>query len=182
MLGLSSDSRFLDAAVAANITPSHSWALDYGAVGEAGEFSVGGYQPSKAGAPFQNFSIMADPDIPCPLQVNVSSIKLGGKELTTKMFTACLEMAVWYLAMPLEVQKNFNSTVLSDNKGLKWYTDANDVWESFVYNNTHGSGLPTESMTVVLDGGLSIEIPSEELFHPYRAFIPTGGWAYVNGK
>ncbi|KAF8532338.1 aspartic peptidase domain-containing protein [Trichophaea hybrida] len=169
MLGLASDSRFLDAAVAANITPSHTWGFDYGNIGAPasdGELVIGGYNPSRTNfAKAQNFTIFANKNIPCPLQVKVKSVKLDDVSLNTKTFTACIEPAVWALVLPLEVQTGFNKTVLEKHKGMNF---VNATWEYFNYHSSSNDFPSSETMTFELDSGFSVTIPSNEIFEPRK--------------
>ncbi|KAF8250034.1 acid protease [Wilcoxina mikolae CBS 423.85] len=180
MLGLASDSRFLEAAVAANITPSHSWGFDYGNIGAPvsdGELVIGGYNPSRANfAKAQNFTIFANKNIPCPLQVKVKSVKLDDVSLNTKTFTACIEPAVWALVLPVEVQEGFNKTVLEKHKGMNF---VNATWEYFNYHSSSNDFPTSESMTFEFDSGFSVTIPNNEIFEPRKMLVPEGGWKEI---
>lgn len=84
MVGLADQSIFLNQSVENNISPSRSWALDYGLTAKnvAGEVSFGGYNPAKATwDTFKNFTVFPDKSKPCPLQVNVKGIKWGNVNL-----------------------------------------------------------------------------------------------------
>ena len=79
---------FLKSAVSANITPSASWAFDYGltAADVPGEFVVGGYNAAKAKPEdWHNFTVSPDKSKPCPLQVTVSKMTWGTTDLMTGM-------------------------------------------------------------------------------------------------
>lgn len=84
MLGLADASIFLNQTVADGVSPSHSWAFDYGltATDLPGELVIGGYNPSKATYDkFVNFTVFPDKSKPCPLQVNVKGFKWGSVDL-----------------------------------------------------------------------------------------------------
>jgi len=183
MLGLASDSRFLEAAVAANITPSHTWGFDYGNIGAPasdGELVIGGYNPSRVNfAKAQNFTIFADKSIPCPLQVKVKSVKFDGVSLNSKTFTACIEPAVWALVLPLEVQGGFNKTVLEKHKGMNF---VNATWEYYTYNSSSNDFPKSETMAFELDGGFSVTIPHDELWEQRKMLVPVGGWKDIKSK
>jgi len=181
MLGLASDSRFLDAMVYANLTPTHSWALDYGTTGKftPGELVVGGYNPSKADfKSFRNYTIFPDKSLACPLQITVKSVKLGNKQLNSKNFVACIEPALWSMVFPLEVQHSFNKTVLDQHKGLKFNQS---TWEYFYYESKNGD-FPHDEMTIEFDDGLSVTIPNNELFDAKKGFNPQGGWTFIKDQ
>lgn len=84
MLGLASASIFLNQTVSAGVSPSRSWAFDYGLTAKnvPGELVIGGYNPNKATFDkFTNFTIFPDKSKPCPLQVNVKGFKWGNVDL-----------------------------------------------------------------------------------------------------
>lgn len=84
MLGLADASIFLNQSVEGGVSPSKSWALDYGltAANVPGELVIGGYNPNKATSnKFTNFTVFPDKSKPCPLQVNVKGIKWGSVDL-----------------------------------------------------------------------------------------------------
>jgi LPXTG-motif cell wall-anchored protein len=179
MLGLASDSRFLEVSVASNKTPSHTWGFDYGTTGvyAAGELVVGGYNRARADmTKAQNFSIFADKSIPCPLQITVDSVKLDDTALSTKSFVACVEPAYWTLIMPREVQRNFNVTLLESHSNLVY---KNQTWEYMYFNSTRSDFPTTEEMTLDVSGGLQVTIPNNELFFREKVLRFTGGWDFV---
>jgi hypothetical protein len=182
LLGLASDSRFLDIGVATNKTPTHAWGLDYGTTGvyAAGELVFGGYNRAKADmTQAQNFSIFADKSIPCPLQIAIESVNLSSTEapLNTKSFTACVEPAYWTVIMPLEVQRNFNASVLKTQADIRF---KNQTWE-YMYFLSNSSKIPFPSMNITLAGGFSVAIPANELFFRETNLRPQGGWDFVDG-
>lgn len=84
MLGLADASIFLNQSVEGGVSPSKSWALDYGltAANVPGELVIGGYNRNKATSDkFTNFTVFPDKSKPCPLQVNVKGIKWGSVDL-----------------------------------------------------------------------------------------------------
>jgi hypothetical protein len=84
MVGLADQSIFLNQSVADNVSPSRSWALDYGLTSKKvdGEVVIGGYNPTKATwDKFVNYTVFPDKSKPCPLQVNVKGIKWGSVDL-----------------------------------------------------------------------------------------------------
>ncbi|KAI5796515.1 aspartic peptidase domain-containing protein [Geopyxis carbonaria] len=180
MIGVASNSRFLEAAVAAGVSPSHSWGLDYGLIDGPGEFVLGGFNAAKAKAvstyaDFKQRPVSPDTDIPCPLQVKVAKISMGGKTMSTgKGFTACIEPAVWDLVLPLDVQSAFNDT-LKAGKGVDFWEA---TWEYFRYNST--GNFPMEDVTVELDDGMKVVIPVSEMDQTSQLFNPKGGWNYLS--
>jgi hypothetical protein len=128
----------------------------------------------------QNFSIFADKSIPCPLQITVDSVNLSSSTaaaLNTKSFTACVEPAYWTLIMPLEVQRNFKTSVLKTQGDLRF---KNQTWE-YMYFLSNSSNIPFPSMNITLAGGFSVAIPSNELFFRETNLRPQGGSDFVNG-
>lgn len=177
MIGLASDSRFLEIAVAAGVSPSHTWALDYGTTGSysPGELVVGGYNSEKAKPEdFRNYTISTDPSIPCPLQVDVKSIKLGNLKLNMNSFPACIEPSMWTMILPLEVQKNFNNTVLygSDIEFIR------TTWEYTYYRSSSGD-FPKENISIELKDGLIVTIPNNEVFDAAKNISSIGGWEFI---
>lgn len=84
MLGLADASIFLNQTVSAGVSPSRSWAFDYGLTANnvPGELVIGGYNPSKATYDkFTNYTVFPDKSKPCPLQVNVKGMKWGSVDL-----------------------------------------------------------------------------------------------------
>ena len=83
---LASDSIFLRSVVQAKLAPSRTWGFDYGQTGDQkdslGELVIGGYNPNKASyQDFTNYTISDNNSVPCPLQVEVESIRWGGVDL-----------------------------------------------------------------------------------------------------
>jgi hypothetical protein len=180
MIGLASDSRFLEIAVAAGVSPSHTWALDYGTTGSysPGELVVGGYNSEKAKPEdFRNYTISTDPSIPCPLQVDVKSIKLGNLKLNMNSFPACIEPSMWTMILPLEVQKNFNNTVLygSDIEFIR------TTWEYTYYRSSSGD-FPKENISIELKDGLIVTIPNNEVFDAAKNISSIGGWEFIKSR
>ena len=181
ILGLASDSRFLDEAVAAGLAPSHSWGLDYGAADKAGEFILGGYNAAKVDTKTWNeWPINADLAIPCPLQIKIKSMSFLGEQLNTDSFNACLEPAMWTMILPVEVQENFNNTLLQSNNVLDWVAT---TWEYFYYKTSKLKEDPFDSgMEVELEDGMKVTIPASELFTKRKNLVPTGGWNETNNQ
>ncbi|KAL7266801.1 hypothetical protein RUND412_010635 [Rhizina undulata] len=181
MIGLATDSQFLQTAIAANLTPSNSWSLDYGTTGVyiPGELVVGGYNSAKATYDsFQNFTIFPNKSIPCPLQVNISTITLGnnGSSLNSAPFTACVEVAMWTMVLPWEVQRNFDTNLRRQTNLTLW----KNTWEYSYYNTSNG--IPKQDMTITLDTGFSVTIPANELYREARELVPEGGWSFIPGS
>lgn len=86
MIGLASDSSFLEVLVEKNQSPSRSWSLDYGLNAAEnftpGELVIGGYNRQKGSADdFEDFEVFKDKSKPCPLQVQVNKINWGTADL-----------------------------------------------------------------------------------------------------
>lgn len=87
MVGLATDSAFLDEVVQRNMSPSRSWALDYGrssvdGAAKTGEVVFGGYNRNKVDwQTFTNYTVFPNLSKPCPLQVQVNELKWGTVDL-----------------------------------------------------------------------------------------------------
>ncbi|KAI5781913.1 hypothetical protein EDC01DRAFT_752048 [Geopyxis carbonaria] len=206
-LGLASSSVFLETAVRTGKAPSHAWALDYGTLNpyRPGELVVGGYNPAKlppnsaatppaASNPF-SFPVFADRNIPCPLQVRITGMDLGGHDLLAgdAAFTACLEPTVRNLILPLKVQRRFNESLLALHPQL---TLEHVDWDYSYYTTADGITL-THPLTLTLapnpslntttsddddDDGITITIPSSELAAPRRQLDYKSGWRFTPGE
>ena len=207
-LGLASDSIFLDQAVAANLTPTHSFALDYGTTApgseKGGEIVFGGYNTEKLDLNLaRRYRIFADTSIPCPLQIKVSRVILKNMvseppgqfadvQLSGNTFTACLEPAMWTMVLPLIVQRRFNNLIINGGNvnspktsehGLQKIS-TNFEWEYATYNYSKpADDLPTtQSLSFELEGSnMTINVPNNEIFRPSRKINPLGGWLPVEG-
>lgn len=186
MIGLASDSVFLKASVAAGLSPSRTWGFDFGRTGlelqEDGELVIGGYNPAKASyRDFTNYTIFPDKTKPCPLQVNVQSMKWGETDLMAGQdpFMACLEPAYWTMILPLTVQQNWNRSMINDHGYNFW----KETWEYFYYNNTNTSAFPQGDLEITLNKGFSVKIPRDELFEQAQLINATrGGWDPIDGS
>lgn len=79
-IGIASDSTFLKTMIETENAPSKSFGLYTGRNKEdPGELIIGGYNEDRVHyTNFKNFTVNADPTIPCPLQVRVEGIQFGG--------------------------------------------------------------------------------------------------------
>ncbi|KAI5841968.1 aspartic peptidase domain-containing protein [Morchella snyderi] len=173
MIGLASDSSFLEVLVERSQSPSRSWSLDYGLSAAensvAGELVIGGYNRQKAaGDDFEKFEVFKDKSKPCPLQVQVNKINWGTADLMENQepFMACVEPAYWTTIMPRTVRQNFNRTMLSGGN----VSFVSSTWEYILYNNSDPTQLPTGDVYMELDGGFNITIPRSEWIFP-SAFV-----------
>ncbi|KAI5814970.1 aspartic peptidase domain-containing protein [Pyronema omphalodes] len=184
MVGLATNSIFLKLAVAAGISPSRSWGLDYGEYKDGkdqpGEMVFGGYDARKA-VNLTKYPVFPDKSKPCPFQVTVKSMKWGNKNMMDGQapFLACVEPGYWTNIMPLQVQKNWNKTMTAagyapgnDNNKRQFAQD----WEYLYMNKTNGvRDFPKEDMEIELDGGFKVKIPNRELWGPAQVIDDVAG-------
>lgn len=94
-------------------------------------------------------------------------------------FMACLEPAYWTMILPLQVQKNWNTSIIDDYDYDFW----EQTWEYFKYNETSASNFPDDDLVITLEKGFTVNIPKGELFETAMAINQTaGGWVKQPGK
>ncbi|KAH0610742.1 uncharacterized protein H6S33_011169 [Morchella sextelata] len=183
MIGLASDSSFLEVLVEKNQSPSRSWSLDYGLSSvenfAPGELVIGGYNRQKAAADdFEDFEVFKDKSKPCPLQVQVNKINWGTADLMADQepFMACIEPAYWTTIMPITVRENFNRTMLTG--GNVSFVDS--TWEYLLYNNSDPTQLPAGDIYIELSTGFNVTIPRTEWIFPATTVnLTEGRWDII---
>ncbi|KAK4501222.1 hypothetical protein PRZ48_007029 [Zasmidium cellare] len=173
-LPLGSNSSFTAAAVKSGVAPSEVLGLWTGSRSldpADGLLVVGGYDESRVNGVFVHFPVSdSSTELPCPLQINVTSISYSDQRLMneTSRVRFCIEPYNQRFVLPPAVTAAFanatgqNSTLFPGD--LHYSADSR----------------PSGDLIVILDNGYSTTIPNFDVFTPLRGSDEYGRYSITN--
>ncbi|SCO78464.1 uncharacterized protein FRV6_02677 [Fusarium oxysporum] len=197
-IGLAETSTLLQSLKDAKLIRAKSWGLDAGSQSftapRNGSLVLGGYDASSIGEGWFSYEIPKSNLVrerSCPLQVQITQMELDVQVGQNKIpverpvtggspLAACIEPYDNQFRFPTSILDNIKRMLGGDSALVNpsQYPNIYSVEPGLVYNSSANISF---SMTLTIENGLTVEIPSHELVRPLRG-LDTGGVPIVNSS